>query len=60
VHSFKSQDLGGRGWQISRFEASLVYREKPCLEKPKPKPKKKKKKKKPKTKNQKNPTFWMN
>jgi hypothetical protein len=43
VHSFKSQDLGGRGWQISRFEASLVYREKPCLEKPKPKPKKKKK-----------------
>jgi hypothetical protein len=46
--------LGGRGRQISEFEASLVYRsefqdsqgytEKPCFEKPKPKKKKKKKK----------------
>jgi hypothetical protein len=44
--------LGGRGRQISEFEASLVYRvssktarattEKPCLEKPKEKKKKKK------------------
>jgi hypothetical protein len=39
--------LGGRGRQISEFEASLVYKvdsrsqvytEKPCLEKPKTKP----------------------
>ena len=56
MHSFKSQDLGGRGWQISRFEASLVYREKPCLEKPKPKKKNKKKNKK-NTKNQKKPNL---
>jgi hypothetical protein len=46
--------LGGRGRQISKFEASLVYRvfqdnqgytEKPCLEKPKRKRKRKKKRK---------------
>jgi endonuclease YncB( thermonuclease family) len=45
--------LGGRGRQISEFEASLVYKvssrtaratEKPCLQKPKTKTKKKKKK----------------
>jgi hypothetical protein len=30
-----SQHLGGRGRQISEFKASLVYTEKPCLEKPK-------------------------
>jgi hypothetical protein len=29
--------LGGRGRWISEFKASLVYTEKPCLEKPKPK-----------------------
>jgi hypothetical protein len=46
--------LGGRGRQISEFEASLVYRvssrtaratEKPCLEKPKKKKKEKEKEK---------------
>jgi hypothetical protein len=26
AHTFKSQHLGGRGRQISEFEASLVYR----------------------------------
>jgi hypothetical protein len=40
--------LGGRGRQISEFEASLVYRvssrtEKPCLKKPKNKQTNKKK-----------------
>jgi hypothetical protein len=45
MHAFNPQHLGGRGRQISQFEASLVYRvrsrtardytEKPCLEKPK-------------------------
>jgi hypothetical protein len=46
--------LGGRGRQISEFEASLVYKvssrtaratEKPCLEKPKTKPNQTKNKK---------------
>jgi hypothetical protein len=32
-----SQHLGGRGKQISEFKASLVYTEKPCLEKNKQK-----------------------
>jgi hypothetical protein len=45
--------LGGRGWWISEFEASLVYRvssrnqdytEKPCHEKARQKQKKKRKK----------------
>jgi hypothetical protein len=47
--------LGGRGRQISEFEASLVYRvssrtEKLCLEKKKKKKRKKKKKERKKEK----------
>jgi hypothetical protein len=48
----QSQHLGGRGKQISEFEASLVYRvssrgytEKPCLKKQKTKQTNKKKQK---------------
>jgi hypothetical protein len=33
----KSQHLRGKGRQISEFEASLVYTEKPCLKKKKKK-----------------------
>jgi hypothetical protein len=38
-----SQHSGGRGRRISEFKASLVYIEKPCLEKTKKKKEKKKK-----------------
>ena len=45
VHAFDLKHLGGKGRQISEFEASLIcrvssrkagYTEKPCLEKSKP------------------------
>jgi hypothetical protein len=51
--------LGGRGRQISEFEASLVYRvssrtaratEKPCLEKPRERERERERKKKKKRK----------
>jgi hypothetical protein len=52
AHTFNPSNFGGRGRQISEFEASLVYNvssrtaratEKSCLKKPKKKKKKKKK-----------------
>jgi hypothetical protein len=49
--------LGGRGRQISEFEASQGYTEKPCLEKKKRKEKKRKEKKRKEKKQNKTSKF---